>query len=641
MIKRRIKLHGFGALSIGLSAMCLALACGSEEKTPDEPDEPEVTVNDCDNPYIQDGCPDNVPDPPPEGTGGTGGTATGGSGGGGPTAEPEDDLERAQVENILRANCGACHGTQLTEATRSGGMNYINDIDELAKQEKIIPLNSDGSLVIQRMRNGTMPPAAQGGKAVAKAEIDIVANYIDNPDKWPGVKKPVCNDNPPVSFDALYRDINKDLQDVDADERQFMRYISLDNRVAAGVCADTALDTERHALTKLINMLSIDSVIVEPEIVNQKQTLFRLDLRDPQWDREITVDGVAFPDVWEAIVASNQYAVPFEGDDADDARADALTDVPVMFLDSMLDQAAIGNLYYAIIGVDITQTLDTFVSDVLNIDVVANLENEDLIRAGTTKSRISRQDRLIEGHELEDRPGVYYQSFDFNDVQNESIFQDPFGFNEGGREAIFTLPNGLLAYLIADEDGNFVQDSDILFDTSQNNFRAITSVSCSSCHASGFIPVADEVREVVLRTARVLIEDGTLDQDQLEQLSNVYLTPEAFARRIESDSDAFYLNALRRANLPLSGAEPVSTVFLRFDRDMTLKDAAADLGLSADELDQELNTLEPELSVLRRGSIDRDDFTALYVASLCTLSAVNRNQPEAAACDAAFAALDD
>ena len=74
---------------------------------------------------------------------------------------------------------------------------------------------------------------------------------------------------------------------------------------------------------------------------------------------------------------------------------------------------------------------------------------------------------------------------------------------------------------------------------------------------------------------------------------------------------------------------------------MTLRDAAGDLGLSAEDLDENLNTLEPELGVLRRGSIDRDDFTALYVASLCELSAVNRNQPEAAVCDAAIAALDD
>jgi mono/diheme cytochrome c family protein len=640
VIKRRIKLHRFGAIGIGLSAACLALACGNDNPSDDTSEEPDV-VDECEiNPYLED-CPGNGEDPPPA-TGGTGGGVSGGAGGGGAVEPPpQTDLERAQVENLLRANCGACHGSQLNELTRLGGMNFIDDIEELAKQGKIKPLDSEASPIIQKMRAGLMPPPASGGDSVPKAEIDIIANFINNPDKWLGVPKPVCESNPPVNFDQLYSDVAGDLRNQDDNDRPFMRYVSLDNRVAAGVCANTALDTDRHALTKLMNMLSVDATIATPTPVNDEETLFRIDMRKLQWDREIIVDGVAFADVWEAIIDANEYAVPFVGQDADVAREDALTDVPVMFLDSMLDQAAIGNLYYGIIGIDLTQTLDVFVSDVLGIDVVANLEDEDLIRAGTTKSRISRQDRLVEGHQIEDRPGVYYQSFDFNDDQNESIFQNPFGFNEGGREAIFTLPNGMLAYLIADENGNFLQDSDILLDTSQNNFRAVTAVSCSSCHASGFIPVADEVRDVVRENAIVLIADGTLNQDQLEQLSNVYLPKEAFARRIEDDSESFYLSALRRANVPIAGAEPIATVFQRFDRDMTLRDAAADLGLSAEALEDTLNVLEPELGVLRRGSIDRDDFTALYVVSLCELSAVNDNQPEAAVCDAALAALDD
>jgi hypothetical protein len=45
------------------------------------------------------------------------------------------------------------------------------------------------------------------------------------------------------------------------------------------------------------------------------------------------------------------------------------------------------------------------------------------------------------------------------------------------------------------------------------------------------------------------------------------------------------------------------------------------------------------MSVLRKGTLDRDDFTALYVASLCVLSTPDNNQPDAAVCDAAIAAL--
>jgi hypothetical protein len=158
-------------------------------------------------------------------------------------------------------------------------------------------------------------------------------------------------------------------------------------------------------------------------------------------------------------------------------------------------------------------------------------------------------------------------------------------------------------------------------------------VSCASCHASGFIPVIDEVRASVERNALLLIADGTLNQDQLEQLSAVYLKPEVFKARVEDQSEAFYLNALRRADLPINGLEPVSSVFFRFDRDMKIADAAGDLGVGVEQLRDVLNLLNPALNVLDGGTLDRDDFTAQYVDSLCRLSVANRNRPQQAICD--------
>ncbi len=635
MTNRRTKLDilktpGLKAFSIYCGSAWLALACGNvdNEAQPAEelPEPPVVTRNDCNvNPYFAECTPlappeegmDTEPPPPPK--------------------KSAAELARDQAQNVLLANCGGCHGTQLTALTAESGMNYINDMAKLAENGKIEPLNSAASLVIQRMRDGSMPP---GGARVSDADIEVVANYIDEPEYWPEVSQGIC-ENKAVGFDELYEIVSGDLRREDAEDRPFLRYISLGNRVTAGVCTDTALDRDRNALVKMMNMLSVNANVGRPRPVDPDQTMYRIDLRDYDWNRSVTVEGVPFDDVWEAIIDANEYAVPFVGEEADDAREDALTAVPFMFLDSMLDVATIGNLYYSVIGVDVTQSLDTFVLDQLGIDVAANLENEDLIRAGTTQSRISRQDRVIEGHEIERRQGVYYQSFDFNDEQNESIFQDPFGFSEGGREAIFTLPNGMLAYLIANADGNLVEDSDILLDARQGNYRAVTAVSCGGCHGTGLIPVVDEVREIVIDTALQLIQGGTLDRDQLEILEKVYLPPAEFARRVLEDSERFYISALNRAGLPTRGVEPVASVFFRFDRDVTLRDAAGDLGLSTADLDDELNSLDPRLGVLEKGSIDRDDFTAVYVASLCALSGVLNNQPEDAICDAALAGLED
>jgi len=629
----------FRAFSIGFSAALLALACGSDDKNNNDPGTtggavtgttPVIDVQPkaetCDDNPLLAGCTPQTPAVTTPRTAAPSKNDTG-----------EAGLAKAAAENVLAANCGQCHGNSLTPQSAQAGMNYINDIDKLVETGKIIPLNSAGSRVIQRMVRREMPPVSSGLPAVTDADITTVSQYIDNPRFWPDVAPTggdCSKDGQVVDFDELFQEVNDDLRNADNDDQPFFRYISITNRFTAGTCAD-ALDKDRDGLTKMMNMLSIDASIETPVPVNSDETLYRIDLRDFQWDRAVSVNGQNFADVWEAIAANNPYAVEFVGDDADDAKADSQTVFPIQFADQMMDVAIIGNLYYAIINVDVNQPLANFISVDLGIDVDQNTLDEEQIRAGTTKSRISRQDRLVQRDDIEVRSGALWQSFDFEDNANESIFEDPFNFTPGGTEAIFTLPNGMLGFIIADANDAIVEDSDILLDTNQNNFRAITSVSCSNCHATGFIPVVDEVRDVAIANAR----DIGLNRDEVEQLEGIYVSPQEFARQITDDSDQFFKNALQRAELPVQGGDPVSNVFLRFDQDMRLADAAGDLGLTPDELSRNLNDLNPVLSTLDRNTIDRDDFTAVFVDSLCILSTTLENQPDVAVCDAAAALL--
>ncbi|HEU4582879.1 MAG TPA: hypothetical protein VFS67_31690 [Polyangiaceae bacterium] len=73
-------------------------------------------------------------------------------------------------------------------------------------------------------------------------------------------------------------------------------------------------------------------------------------------------------------------------------------------------------------------------------------------------------------------------------------------------------------------------------------------------------------------------------------------------------------------------------------QDIQLEDAAGDLDLPPAELLRNVDLLNPVLTVLKKGTLDRDDFTALYVDSLCRLSGPLNNQPLPAVCDAAAAA---
>jgi len=619
----------FRAFSIGFSTALLALACGSDSNSGDEPTQevaPRPAEETCEDNSLLAQCQNDIPDvdindqpidrPAPADPTDNGGSA--------------EDIARAQAENILAANCGGCHGPALTEEDASAGMNYIQDMDRLAEEGKLIPGDSRGSRIIQRMREGSMPPQNANRPLVSAAEIDTVAAFIDNERFWPDAEigGGICPDQL-FDFDTLYRAVADDLRTLDADDAITARYVSLTNRFTAGVCSDTSLDRDRQALFKMVNALSINPTVRKPTPINPDETIYRIDLADYDWDRAIDVIDnagnviVSGLDVWDSIAALNPYAVPFEGDDVADAVADSGTQFPVMLADSMLDTAMIGNLYYAIIGVNVANTLDNFIAVDLQIDVAQNLLDEEQVRAGTTKSRISRQDRVVTRDDIQIRQGALWTSFDFADDQNESIFDDPFDFAEGGSEVIFTLPNGMFGYIIADENSVIVEDSDILLDTKQNNFRAVTSISCAGCHAQGLIPVVDEVREIAIANARV----SGLNNDEVEQLRAVYPEAADFARIVDDDTTRFYKSALSIAGVELQGVEPTSDVFFRFDQDMRLEDAAGDLGLTPEDLANDINLLNPALSVLERSTLDRDDFTQFYVDSLCILTTFGDNVP--------------
>jgi hypothetical protein len=440
------------------------------------------------------------------------------------------------------------------------------------------------------------------------------------------------------TFDELYAAVALDLARLDAADALSARYISLANRVTAGVCVDGALDREREALFKLVNMLSSATTIDEPVAIDSDRTLFRIDLADYGWDEAVTVvnaDGSAtsFIDKWEAILANNPYAISYVGDEADEAVLDSNTTVPVMLADTLLDVASTGNLYYALVGVNVQDTLDNFILNELQIDVAQNLIDEEQVRAGTANSRASQQERMIQRDEIEVRQGFLWQSFDFEDDSNDSLFQDPFGFAEDGTEAIFTLPNGLFGYIIADANGVILEDSPILFDANQDNFRAATATSCSACHVAGLIPMLDEVRDFALANA-VAIGLNNTERDQLEA---TFPDAKELDRIIATDS-ASYQRALAAARVPLGLVDPVSSGFFRFEADMTLTDAAGDLGLTSKELERNLNLLDPALQVLTTGNLDREDFTQFYLNSLCVLSEVSNNQPDPFVCAEALLA---
>lgn len=429
-----------------------------------------------------------------------------------------------------------------------------------------------------------------------------------------------------VRFDLLFAAVATDLALQDPQVRPFLRYVSLTNQVGPGDCPEQ-LEEERAALIKGLNMLSAELTVQVPVAVNSARTLFRIDLRRYGWDRPLQVGGAAFTNVWEAIAANNPFAVRFVGDDADAAGAFAGTAYPLQFSDQLLHVALAGALYYAIIGVDVNGGRSELVNEQFQIDVVQSLADRESVRAFTTAAGVMGQRaHLVQRDALAIREGVLWQSFALDASTDAFVQQSLFGVPAAGGEAIFTLPNGLLAFVIFDASGNVVPDSDELVDMNLDNFRARSAVSCSSCHHAGLLPVVDLAREHALANALTL----GLSREQVAAVELIYPSAAELARVLERDSSG-QRAALETMGLVATGRDPVASSYVRFDFDLTLADAAGDLGLGADELEDNL-ALFPALGVLANGKLDRDDFAALFVDSLCEVSSTENNQPARELC---------
>ena len=429
-----------------------------------------------------------------------------------------------------------------------------------------------------------------------------------------------------VGFDDLYERMQQDLSRQDAGDRVFLRYISLANRLNQGACAQD-LEFDRLALVKAINSVSTETSIAVPQPVGSDGALLRIDLRDLGWDAPIVVDGAAFTDKWEALIAASEFAVEFEGDQADDLKQKANTLVPVLNADALIDVALKDNLYYEMLGIGASE--DELLGQ-LGIDEDAQEDQGVVIRAGTSQSRLSRQPTVAERLELENRQGFYWSRYDLADsTAGQSIFANPLGFQEDVILTIFSLPNGLNAYVIFDGAGVRQTDTDVVVEPTEGEME--NSVSCHGCHATGLNPITDEVRDYVQANSR------DFNADDFQEIQDSFLEQSEIDATLRGDMQ-LYQSALARSGLDKLKIDPVEAVYERFDGDVDLAVAAGDLGLTPGDLRNDLSFLsqqvDTQLSVLRSGSLLRAGFEELYLPALCALSITSENRPSAAACAA-------
>lgn len=422
-----------------------------------------------------------------------------------------------------------------------------------------------------------------------------------------------------LPWDRVWEAVEADILQQDADDRAFLRYVTLANELGAGRCNE-ALDAHRQALSKALNGVSRETAIRQPTRIPGNTETYRLDLRDYGLDDSqgpFIVDGVSFVDGWEAIGSNDPFAVEFEGDQAENVSLLAGSTVPLLFGGSLVDVVTSGAVYYGLLGIPDTQLE---LEQQLGIDVAADDTQQITVRAGRN---VNGRDFVAERHEQPVGGLYYWQTADFG-LRDGALFTDPLGALRGEREVVYSLPNGLLGFALYDAAGQRLAQSGVLTDAAEELGSYRAGRSSLRRYAQGFA-FEDQVRQDVL--------DNPIDYAQTIQITDLLERyPAELPEIVESDAQIVQLG-LARAGLPENVPEPITSLLAAFKADVDIAIVAGDVLFPQAALENEINRLDPALSGLDNGfRVDRDDWSALYVNSLCILSVASENRPSTQAC---------
>jgi mono/diheme cytochrome c family protein len=503
-----------------------------------------------------------------------------------------------KVRGILEANCYRCHGQ---DGANEGGFNFVLNLEKLARTV-VKPKSPAGSLLYKRLSatdEDVMPPEGEIPRPSA-ADIAVVRSWIEAGAPAPEVTKP----RDFITNDSVVKTILADVRQVSERSRRFQRYFTLTHLYNAGVSEDE-LQTFRNAFTKLVNSLSWNTSLLIPQAIDAAKTVFRVDIRQLNWSNEI----------WEKIEGANPYFLALATPDALACNDLTQSKMPYVRIDWFVFAASKPPLYHSVLAVPGS---DRELEQMLHVNVAANIEQEQAIRAAFNRSGVSQHNRLIEWHKSS--YGSYWKSYDFGgSTGRQNLFEHPLGpgsessaFRHDGGEIIFTLPNGLQGYLLVDGSGKRIDQgpTSIVTDPKQLDRTVTNGVSCMSCHYTGTIPKTDEVGAAVRANPKAFKNSA--------DILALYRDPKELGAVLDEDAKRFAgaLGKIGISSLSRSG-EPVSAMALRFQQELDLRTAACEFGLTTQEFERRLDSADTTARALAPlriagGTIKRESFVSVF-----------------------------
>jgi tetratricopeptide (TPR) repeat protein len=490
-------------------------------------------------------------------------------------AETDRSALAAKAQQILKTNCYRCHGQ---EGAVEGGMNYVLDLKTLIARKKIVPGDPAKSRLFKRLVStvSPMPPESEKVRP-SKEDLATFKQWIEAgaPDFATATPSRVF-----LTEADLLTLIQDDLQALEPSLRRFARYFTITNLYNAGH-SDDELQTYRHALSKLVNSLSWEAEIVVPKAVDPAQTVFRIDMRDYKWDAAM----------WKRVLEVYPYGVLSPSATAQAIRVATHCELPYVRADWLVFAASRPPLYHDILRLPKN---DKDLERELKVDVAADIEQDRVARAGFNGSGVSRNNRLIERHRS--TYGAYWKSYDFaTNTGRQNLFAHPLGpggaanhFQQDGGEIIFNLPNGLQAYFLVNGKGDRIDEGPTKIVSVKNkpDPTVINGVSCMSCHARGLIDKADQIR---MHSAK---NPSAFSDAEAQTVEALYPPETEFKALLQKDVDRFQ-NAAEATGVRLGDTEPVAALAGRFEAELDLTLAAAEVGLKPDDFLKGLGQTSP------------------------------------------------
>ncbi|MCX6129434.1 MAG: hypothetical protein NTX25_10285, partial [Proteobacteria bacterium] len=431
----------------------------------------------------------------------------------------------------------------------------------------------------------------------------------------------------PLSESDAINLVRKDLEtNVAAGQRSGVRYFSLHVPQNLGATAAT-LGLLSQAFSKVINSISRAPMIIEPKAIDKNRLLYRIQLSDLAMNEAAFEKVITnyYPFGKDFTAGKNNAGNRRTAEDHQYLKTELGTEKYLLRADWFVATATLPQLYSEFLQLGADQVA---LQTQLGVNQIQNILDNKVIRSGFKNSNVSSQNRVIERH-LQTNGLAYWLSYDFASNEGKAnIFSSPLGpigsgndarsFAHDGGEMIFQLPNGMLAYYLANAAGVKIDkgptsivrqaDAPVQFSTA-----ILNGVSCMNCHGAGLLHKVDEVRNF-----SATLTDA-LTADEMTKVRNLFVEEKTFKGLLDKDN-AIHFKALSVIGINPALPDPVNQGYRYYNRSLSRADVREELGFSEAEF-AKLMTAEPfrtQWSSLNgsQGYIKRDELQGFLQQAL-------------------------